>query len=77
MSKTAWQETFRDSPRFAAIQSVFKLIEKPEVTVNEIWAKANRVMQGLNGEERERLPAFVRAELVNSEPVRVSPLPMI
>jgi hypothetical protein len=77
MSKTTWQETFQDSPRFAAIQSVFKLIEKPTATVTEIWAKANRVMQNLNGLERDRLPDFVRAELVNREPVRVGPPPML
>jgi hypothetical protein len=69
MSKTTWQETFKDSPRFAAIQSVFKLIEKPDVLVTEIWAKANRVMIDLNAEEREMLPALVRAELKNREPV--------
>jgi hypothetical protein len=77
MSKTTWQETFRGSPRFKAIESVFKLIEKPDVTINEIWAKANRVMRDLNGEERDRLPDFVRAALVDREPVRTVPLPMI
>ena len=75
MSETTWKETFRDSPRFAAIQSVIKLIEKPDATVGEIWAKAGRVMQGLNGEERDRLPAFVRSALVDREPVRTVPNP--
>ena len=73
MSKTTWQEQFKDSPRFAAIQSVFKLIEKPDVLVTEIWAKANRVMQNLNAEEREALPALVRSALVDREPARVGP----
>lgn len=77
MSRTTWQETFRESPRLASIQSVFRLIgEKPEVTVNEIWAKANRVMQDLNAEERNGLPAFVKAALVEREPVRTAPLPI-
>ena len=69
MSQTTWTETFRDSPRFEAIQSVFKLIEKPDALVTEIWAKANSVSQSLNGEERENLPGFVKAELVDREPV--------
>ena len=64
-----WLTEFKQSPRYAAIQSVFKAIEKPDVTVNEIWAKVSKVMQDLNAEERERLPAFVRAELKNREPV--------
>jgi hypothetical protein len=46
MSKTTWQETFRHSPRYAAIKSVFAFIEKPSVTVNEIWAKAGQVTKG-------------------------------
>ena len=54
---------FKDSPRYAAIESVFEPIEKPDVLVTDIWAKANRVMIDLNGEEREKLPAFVRAAL--------------
>jgi hypothetical protein len=76
VGKTTWQETFRHSPRFAAIESVFKLIERPDVTVNEIWKKANNVMKNLNGEEREKLPDFVRSALVNREPVVRSLAPM-
>jgi hypothetical protein len=67
---TTWAETFRDSPRFAAIESVFKFIERADVTIDQIWTKANRVMRDLNAEERDRLPAFVRAALVDREPVR-------
>ena len=74
MSRTTWTETFRDSPRFEAIQSVFKLIEKPDALVTEIWAKANSVSQSLNSEEREKLPRFVKAELVDREPVGTAPL---
>jgi hypothetical protein len=77
MSKTTWQEVYRDSPRYAAIQSVFKLIEKPDVLVTDIWAKANRVMIDLNGIEREALPALVRAALVDREPIRVDAPPML
>ena len=78
MSKTTWQETFRDSPRLTAIQSVFKLMERTDVTVNEIWAKTSKVMQDLNAEERARLPDLVRAKLVDREPVRVGgPPPML
>jgi hypothetical protein len=49
---------------------VFKRIEKPDVLVTDIWAKANKVMISLNAEERQSLPEFVRAELENREPVR-------
>jgi hypothetical protein len=34
-------------------------------------------LQNLNGEERDKLPDFVRAELVNREPVRVGPPAML
>jgi len=56
---------------------VFKLIEKPELTVNEVWAKVSKMMQGLNAEERERLPDFVRAALVDREPMKVGAPPML
>ena len=75
--KTTWREVFKDSPRIAAIESVFKLIERPDLTVNAIWAKANLLMRDLNGEERDRLPDFVKAELINRESVRVGPPPML
>jgi hypothetical protein len=77
MSKTTWQQTFQGSPRYAAIESVFKLIDKPNVLVNEIWKKVGEVSQTLNADERDRLPAFVRAALVGREPVRTAPLPMV
>jgi hypothetical protein len=77
MSKTSWQEVYRESPRYEAIAGVFKLIEKPNALVNEIWAKANRVMVDLNGEEREKLPAFVKTALADREPVRVGPPNML
>lgn len=77
MSKTTWQDTFRDSPRLKSIESVFKLIEKPTATTNEIWKRTNEVTQALNAEERDQLPAFVRAELKDREPVRTVPNPMI
>jgi hypothetical protein len=70
MSKTTWQETFRDSPRFTAIESIFELIKKPDLTTSQIWTRANRVIRDLNAEERERLPDFVKAALVDREPVR-------
>jgi hypothetical protein len=68
--KTTWREVFKDSPRLKAIESVFKLIEKPDLTVNQIWARANLVIRDLNAEERERLPDFIKAALVDREPVR-------
>jgi hypothetical protein len=77
MSKTTWQETYHGSPRYAAIESVFELIKKPTATVNEIMAKMNRTMQNLNGEERDKLPAFVKAALVDREPVRSGPPNML
>ena len=77
MSKTTWQQAFHGSPRYAAIASVFALIERPDVLVNQIWKRANEVSQTLNSEERDALPAFVRAALVNREPVRTAPLPMV
>jgi hypothetical protein len=70
MSKTTWQETFHDSPRYAAIASVFALIDKPDVLVNQIWKRTNEVTQTCNAEERDALPGFVRAALVDREPVR-------
>ena len=33
-------------------------------------------MQELNGEERDKLPGFVKAELVDREPVTMPPPPM-
>jgi len=52
---------------------VFKLIDKPSALVTDIWAAANKVMIGLNAEERQALPDFVRAELKNREPVPRAP----
>jgi hypothetical protein len=46
---------------------------KPDLTTNAIWAKANRVIRDLNAEEREKLPDFLKAALVDREPVRVGP----
>jgi hypothetical protein len=71
--KTTWREVFNDSPRFTAIESVFKLIERRDLTVNEVWTRANRVMRDLNAEERDRLPDFLKAALVDREPVRAGP----
>ena len=68
--RTTWQETFKENPRYEAIAGVFKLIDKPSALVTDIWAAANKVMIGLNAEERQALPDFVRAELKNREPVR-------
>ena len=65
MSKTTWQETFRDSPRYAAIESVFKLI-KTDALVTEVYSKMGRVMVDLNFIESDALPALVKAELKNS-----------
>lgn len=69
MSKTTWRETFKDSPRLKAIESVFRLIERPDATIETIWAKTGKVMTELNALEREALPAFVRAELKDREPI--------
>lgn len=77
MSKTTWQKTFRGSPRFKLIAHVFALIDDSTATINLIERRMNRVMQGLNSEERDRLPALVREKLVNREPVRVAPVPMV
>ena len=63
MSKTTWQETFR-APRFAANPERLQ-VYGTDVTANEIWGKANAVMKELNGEERDALPAFVKAELAD------------
>ena len=41
----------------------------------EIWGKANQVMKDLNAEERDRLPGYVRAALVDREPIKVGPPP--
>ena len=71
--KTTWREVFNDSPRFKAIEGIFELIKKPDLTTNAIWAKANRVIRDLNAEEREKLPDFLKAALVDREPVRVGP----
>ena len=55
---------------------MFALIEKSTSTTNEIWKKANEVTQTLNAVEREKLPGFVKTELVDREPVTTSPPPM-
>jgi hypothetical protein len=44
---TRLAEEFKGSPRLAAIESVFKLIETDAPT-SEVWAKASRVMHNLN-----------------------------
>ena len=54
---------------------MFKLIDKPNALVTDIWAKANRVMIDLNGIEREALPAFVKAALVDREVILAGPPP--
>ncbi|MFA5952756.1 MAG: hypothetical protein WC807_21050 [Hyphomicrobium sp.] len=51
----------KDSPRFAAIEGVFKLIDNPKATKSEIWKKMNAVGQECNADERDRLPALVQA----------------
>jgi len=73
MTATTWKEVYRDSPRYAAIASVFREIERPAATIDLIYAKMGRVMMDLNAIERDALPALVKAALVDREPVRVGP----
>ena len=56
---------------------VFALIDRPNILLNDIWKRTNEVSQTLNADERDRLPGFVRAALVNREPVRTAPLPIV
>jgi hypothetical protein len=75
LAVTTWSEVFAGSPRYAAIESVFKLIEKPAATINEVYAKMGWVMMDLNAIERDALPGLAKAALVDREPVRVGPPP--
>lgn len=55
-------DELKNSPRLPAIREVFKAIAagKPE---HEVMALAGKTTINLNGIEREKLPALVRAEL--------------
>ena len=53
---------FADCPRFKAIDGVFTLIASG-APANECWAQANKVMQNLNDNERERMPDLVKMAL--------------
>jgi hypothetical protein len=67
--KTTWSELFADSPRLKEISSVFKEIDRPEATIDQIYAKMSAVMPRLN-DKRNALPPLVKAALVGREPVR-------
>ena len=60
-----YAEEFASSPRYKAIEAIFKAIDKLEddALLLELSALMGRTLQSLNGEERYKLPDLVRQAL--------------
>ena len=65
MTTTTYADEFKSSPRFKAIEAIFKAIDKLEddASLNELSALMGRTLQNLNGDERYRIPDLVRKAL--------------
>ena len=62
---TTYAQEFKSSPRFAAIEAIFKAIDKLEedAPLNDLSALLTRTTQGCSADERDRIPDLVRKAL--------------